>query len=89
MHGSRGDRHDYIGMRLEFSKKGEVQVSMEDYLRGVIDDFPEEISKSAATPAAPCLFQTRDEDDPKRVHLDEFRAQVFHHNVAQLLFGSV
>ena len=89
MNGSRGDRHDYLRMWLDFSKKGEVQVSMEDYLPGVIDDFPEEIRKSAATPAAPCRFQTRDKDDPKRVRLDKFRAQAFHHAVAQLLFGSV
>jgi hypothetical protein len=89
MTGSRGKRHDYLGMWLDYSKKGEVQISMEEFLRGVLDDFPEEITRTAVTPAADCLFRVREDDDPKRVLLDEFRARAFHHAVAQLLFGSV
>ena len=40
MHGSRGKRHDYLGMWLSYSILGEVRISMEEYLRRVLDDFP-------------------------------------------------
>ena len=45
MHGSRGKRHDYLGMWLDYSMIGEVRISLEEYLRGVLDDFPEEITE--------------------------------------------
>ena len=47
---------------------------MKEFLRGVLDDFPEEITRTAVTPAADCIFRVREDDDPKRVFLDEFRA---------------
>jgi hypothetical protein len=37
---SRGRVHDYLGMTLDFTKKGEVKVTMIDYLKKVISDFP-------------------------------------------------
>ena len=40
MHGSNGKRYDYLGMWLDSSISGEVRISMEEYLRGVLDDFP-------------------------------------------------
>ena len=43
MHGSRGKRHGYLGIWLDYSIPGEVRISMEEYMRGVINDFPEEI----------------------------------------------
>ena len=33
MHGSCGKRHDYLGMWIDYSIPGEVQISMEEYLR--------------------------------------------------------
>ena len=44
MHGPRGKMHDYLGMWLEYSVPGEVLISMEEHMRGVIDYFPEEIT---------------------------------------------
>ena len=43
MYWSRGKRHDYLGMWLGYSIRGEVHISMEEYLRGILNDFPEEI----------------------------------------------
>ena len=57
---------------------------MEEYLRGVLDNFPEEITDTTETPAASNLFNIRDENE--RYLLDETRAQAFHHTVGQLLF---
>ena len=59
MHGSRGKRHDYLVMWIEYSIPGEVRISMEEYLRGVLDDFPEEITETPETPAASNLFNDR------------------------------
>ena len=39
MHGSRGKRHDYLGMWIDCSIPEEVRISMEEYLRGVLDYF--------------------------------------------------
>ena len=64
--------------------RGEVRISMEEDLRGVLNDLPEEITEIPETPAASNLFNIR--EDSERELLDETRAQAFHHTVAQLLF---
>ena len=84
MHGSCGKRHDYLGMWLDYSIPGEVRISMEEYLRGVLDDFPEEITETPETPSASNLFNVR--EDSEREILDETWDQAFHHTVEQLLF---
>ena len=87
MHGSRGKRHEYLGMWLDYSVPGEVRILMEDYLSGVLDDFPEEITESPETPEATNLFNVREENE--REPLNETRAQAFHRTVAQLLFNGI
>ena len=61
--------------------------SMEEYLRGVLNNFPEEIIETPDTPAASNLFNVR--DNKERELLYETRAQAFHHAVAQLLFTGI
>ena len=70
-----------------YSILGEVCISMEEYLRGVLDDFPEEITETPETPAASNLFTVR--EDSKRELLDDTRARSFHYAVAQLLFTGI
>ena len=60
---------------------------MEEYLRGVLDDFPEEITETLETPAASNLFNVRDEKE--RELINKTRAKAFHHTVAQLLFTGI
>ena len=36
MHGSREKKHDYLGMWLDYSKDGEVNINTEQFLRDVI-----------------------------------------------------
>jgi hypothetical protein len=52
----RGRVHNYLGMTLDFTKKGEVKVTMIDYLKKVISDFPKEITGTAVTPATTNLY---------------------------------
>jgi hypothetical protein len=83
---SRGKVHDYLGMTLDYSKKGEVKVTMIDYMKVVIEDFPKVIYRVAATPTTENLFKVR--PDESRILLDEKRGRAFHHAMAQLLFAS-
>jgi hypothetical protein len=80
MHMSRGLVHDYLGMTLDYATKGEVKVTMVDYLKGLLDDFQEVIEWRAHTAAAENLFTVRPDDE--RITLDEERARAFHHSVA-------
>jgi hypothetical protein len=79
-----GQKHEYLGMDMEFNKDGTLEVSMITYLKNVIKQFPEEISGRASSPAAEHLFAVRDES--KARVLEEERALALHHMVAQLLF---
>ena len=60
---------------------------MEEYLRGVLDNFPKEITETPETPAALNLFNVREES--KRELLNKTQAQVLQHAVAQLLFTGI
>ena len=35
-----GNKHDYFGMDFEFMDNGSLEVSMFQYLDGIIDEFP-------------------------------------------------
>jgi hypothetical protein len=83
---SLGKVQDYICMALDYTKKGEVKVTMIDYMRGETEDFPEMITRGAATPATENLFEVW--PDESRILLDEKRGRAFHHATAQLMFAS-
>jgi hypothetical protein len=79
---TRGHVHDYLGMTIDFSSAGKVQLSMIDYVQNMLDGLPENMSGEAATPAANFLFETSDGSRK----LDEATADLYHHNTAKLLF---
>ena len=71
---------------MDYLKIEEVKISMEVYLREILDEFPEEIPGRDETPAAKYLFEIR--ISKVQVMLDEPRAQTFHNPISQLLFTS-
>jgi hypothetical protein len=73
-------------MDLDYSNDGEVKITMINYLKGVLEDFPEVIVKSTSMPAADHLFTIRPEGECKPLGGPEEMA--FHHSVAQLMFAS-
>ncbi len=79
-----GQKHEYLGMDLEFNEDGTLKALMITYLKNGIEQFPEEISGRASSPAAEHLFAVRDKS--KARVLEEARALAFHHMGAQLLF---
>ena len=82
---SRGKAHDYLGMRLDFHTKGEVQIDMQHYIDMMLQDAPEDMKGVSNTPAAAHLFKTNSKD-PKA--LDEKRKKIFVHLVMQGLYLS-
>jgi hypothetical protein len=79
-----GTVHDYLGMTFDYSFDKEVHINMWDYIKKVIREFPEEITRVCATPARDYLFKVR--EDGKK--LNEELAESFHHTVFQLLFAA-
>ena len=59
---TRGKIHKYLGMTLDFRTPGEIQVTMVDYPKGVLEDFPEVIMGRSRILEANHLFQVRPED---------------------------
>eukprot|EP00957_Ditylum_brightwellii_P108424 8271124-Ditylum_brightwellii.AAC.1 len=56
MRTTRGKIHKYLGMTLNFKKKGKVRVGMVKYTKEIIETFPEKIEESVNTPAVEHLF---------------------------------
>jgi len=54
-----GKKHDYLRVDMEFCDNGALEVLMIDYLKNVINDFPELIKGRAATPAHDKLARQR------------------------------
>ena len=67
---------------LDFSLPGKVQIRMEEYIRNMLAELPEDMAGLATTPAAEHLFKINDTP----THLTDEDAMFFHHNVAKLLF---
>jgi hypothetical protein len=82
----RGKVHNYLGMIFDFLAKGKVMVTMVEYIKDIIKDFPEEITGTKTSPAADHLFTVRDPSLTKA--LPEEQAMAFHRATAQLLFLS-
>ena len=77
----RGKVHDYLGMRFDFSKEGEVFISMESYTADILKGT--DIVDTADTPAATDLFEIV-EDSSQLSNKDR---EIFHRKVAQCLYA--
>ena len=78
----RGKKHDYLGLWLDYSLDGKVQVQMFDYIDNMLADLPEDMRGTVTSPAADHLFTVNDTGKK----LSREQAEMFHHNVAKLLF---
>jgi hypothetical protein len=79
---TRGKVHSYLGMNMDFSKPGEVIITMIDYLKETVNNFPEIIEGIVTSPAGAHLFDINDQAKK----LDDEMAQHFHTAVAKLLW---
>jgi hypothetical protein len=51
----QGKVHDYLGMIFDYSEKG-MMINMIEYIKSIINNFPEEITAVRTSPAADHLF---------------------------------
>ena len=77
-----GKKHDYLGMWLDFSLDGKVQVQMFDYIDNMLGDLPEDMCGMVSSPAADHLFTVNDTGKK----LNRKQSEMFYHNIAKLLF---
>lgn len=78
----RGKIHDYLGMTIDYSEDGKVKFMMADYVDGILDEAPVEMSGVAVMPAALDLF-TINEDSPT---LSDTQSETYHRLTAKLLY---
>ena len=80
--------HDYLVMDMYFTDKGVVMVkiSMTKYIKVIMKDFPDNITKLAVTPAPDHLFQVI--LDIELMLFMEEQTQIFHSTTVRSLFLS-
>ena len=78
---TRGKRHDYLGMILDFSESGVLKVDMTTYIKNMISEFPEKLTKKNC-PWNENLFKI----DNTAKKLDNQKKQVFHTFVMKGMF---
>ena len=57
---SRGNKHTYVRMDLDYSSPGKVILSMNSYITEAIENPPEEMMKSIKTPTGNHLLKVND-----------------------------
>ena len=78
---TRGKKHDYLGMIIDFTEQGKVIIDMVKYVEPMVEDFPVKISKASKTPAAENLL-----DIGTGKLLDKGKSEAYHTTVAKGLF---
>ena len=56
----RGKRHDYLAMVLDFSISGVLKVDMTNYVKSMVEEFPEKLSGNTNCPWNENLFKVDD-----------------------------
>ena len=79
-----GKRHDYLGMILDFTTPGVLEIDMSDYIQVILQDTPANLCGTSMVPAAKHLFTTRP-DAPK---ISPQEQEIFHHLTMQLMYLS-
>ena len=77
----RGKRHDYLAIILDYSEPGVLKVDMVDYVKAMVDEFPQEL-KACKLPWDDKLFKV----DKNSKKLMKPQAEQFHTFVAKALF---
>ena len=79
---TRGNEHKFLGMDITLPGDGMVRISMQRYINEAIDEYSNEVTRNATTPAKRSLFTI----DPDLPRLDKKEADCFHSIVPKLLY---
>jgi hypothetical protein len=77
-----GNKHTYVGMDIEYTGNGEAKILMTTYIQEALDDFPEDCTKYAKTPASAHLFGVNKDC----IKISESHRRLLHGIVAKLIF---
>jgi len=79
---SSGRKHNYLGMILDYTKVGEIQITLFDYIKNMLSEMPPIMDGESRAPAPLHIFEVNEE----AVNLNETEAQFFNHYVSKLHF---
>lgn len=82
---TRGKKHTYLGMDIEFLPDGTVKIMMTDHLREAIEDFGENVTREVSSAAANDLNEPY-HDSPL---LDTKRQEIFHSVTMKLSYVAI
>jgi hypothetical protein len=78
----RGKEHVFLGMDIAFLPKQRLAILMQGYIKEAIEDFGDDVSRPASSPAVKSLFAI----DKKSPRLCQEKSERFHSIVAKLLY---
>jgi hypothetical protein len=78
---TRGMKHNYLGMVLDYSQPGKVMVDMSNYVKDMLNEFPDKL-KTRKVPWNESLFKI----ETNQPLLGRRKAETFHSFVAKALF---
>jgi hypothetical protein len=82
---SHGKVHEYLGMTLDYSQAGKVIISMDQYVKELLEDLPDDFDTGiTTTPAGTYLYDV----NPAGEKLEQCDSEIFHTLTAKLLFLS-
>ena len=79
---TRGPRHAFLGMQIEYHGDGTASIHMPLYIQEAIDESGLQVSTSSPSPCSGTLLKI----DPDSPALGRKRAQTFHSVVAKLIY---
>lgn len=82
---TRDKVHEFLGMTLDYNEEGKVKISMNKYVKDLVNDAPSELSGTSPTPAANHLFDIEMKTSNIQLLTAE-KKRIFHHITVQLLF---
>jgi hypothetical protein len=70
---TRGTRHEYLGMTLDYTTLGQVEVSMTEYIKSMINSFAGDTgeNRTVSTPWSESLFKVNDKSKALTQELQE------------------
>lgn len=60
---THGKNHVYVGMNITYNDDKSVKIAMKEYIQEAIDEFGEEITSTANSPASLHLFEVNDDQE--------------------------
>ena len=77
---TRGERHDYLAMMLDFSEEGKLKIDQVEYVKAMCESFPEKL-KNVSSPWTEKLFDVTESEQ-----LNTEKSSTFHTYVMKIMF---